>query len=78
MDFLPAIHSKHHRFPNVEMGPDDVNGPSVSGGPVYAETGSDRSYASNQPMQETGRSMYTVNGANARPMETNVPPSRNF
>ncbi|KAL1304892.1 hypothetical protein AAFC00_003810 [Neodothiora populina] len=68
MDFLPAVHSKHNRFPSIEMGPNDVNGPSVSGGPVYAETSS---YDSRLPMQQTG-GFYSASNENS------VAPSRNF
>ena len=79
MDFLPAIHSKHNRFPSIEMGINDVNGPSNSGGPVYAETYSNASYGSNQPMQEANPGRYTLGSADAPPSgEGNVAPSRNF
>lgn len=69
MDFLPAVHSKHNRFPDIrEMGQHEVNGPSVSGGPVYSETFSNNSDGSGQPMQQTSR--YNISA--------DAPPSRNF
>lgn len=86
MDFLPAIHSKHNRFPSIEMGPNDVNGPSVSGGPVYAETsemghhggyGETDSYGSNQPMREVNNVAYPRDQVPI-PGERDVAPSRNF
>lgn len=77
MDFLPAIHSKHHRFPPVtnqaamEQGEPNE---SVTGGPVYSESYSNGSNASTQPMQQTGRYYPPTNGVPKEP----VAPSRNF
>ncbi|GAB7349475.1 hypothetical protein MBLNU459_g0187t1 [Dothideomycetes sp. NU459] len=66
MDFLPAIHSKHHRFPPVtehqaiEQG-EPTNAMSMTGGPVYSDNNySNGSYASTQPKEQS------------------VAPSRNF
>ncbi|KAF1355392.1 Frag1/DRAM/Sfk1 family-domain-containing protein [Delphinella strobiligena] len=82
IDFLPAVHSKHNLFPAIEaeMGEGDVNGPSNSGGPVYAETYSNTSYGSNEPMQQItgGRHYPPYNTQAPLTVETNVPASRNF
>jgi hypothetical protein len=62
MDFLPAVHSKDHRFPTVqEMVENGGNGPSYSGGPTFSEDGS---YASSNPIRNT--------------VPQTVEPSRNF
>ena len=42
MDFIPAVHSKHNRFPTVqsrdrEMGMANNTNASVSGGPVFTD-----------------------------------------
>jgi len=80
MDFLPAVHSKHHRFPTVqEIEEAQAQGiPSASGGPTYSNEAS--SYGSAQPMAEAGRyygGHSNVPGTRA-PVETNVHASRNF
>lgn len=79
MDFLPAIHSKHHRFPAVtehqaaERG-EPINGENMTGGPVYGESYSNGSYASTQPMQQTGQYYPPPAGVPHDP----IAPSRNF
>lgn len=70
MDFIPAVGSKHDRFPTAEeMAMAQQNGPSVSGGPVFREDPSGHyanpasgaatpavrdSYSSGQPMVQNG------------------------
>lgn len=84
MDFIPAVHSKHHRFPTVEeIEQGRAEGlPSVTGGPTYSHETS--SYGSAQPMAEAngGPGRYYGGGSNVQgtraPAEANVTPSRNF
>ena len=70
IDFIPAVGSKHDRFPTAEeMAMAQQNGPSVSGGPVFREDPSGHyanqasgaatpagrdSYSSGQPMVQNG------------------------
>lgn len=77
LDFIPAIHSKKHRFPGIDEIEDadndqrrnGANGPSMSGGPTYSENDS---YGSAQPMsQVSGDRYYNASSAG-------VEPSRNF
>lgn len=55
LDFLPAVHTKHDRFPTREemhAAMEQGNGPSYSGGPTYPD---DHSVHSGQPMMhQTG------------------------
>lgn len=56
LDFLPAMHTKHDRFPTLEemhAAMEEGNGPSYSGGPTYTDN---HSVHSGQPM------MHTANG----------------
>lgn len=56
LDFLPAVHTKHDRFPTREemhAAMEQGNGPSYSGGPTYTD---DNSMHSAQPMMhQTGQ-----------------------
>ena len=83
MDFIPAVHSKHHRFPSVaEIEAGQQQGlPSTTGGPTYSQE-TPNNYNNAQPMTEAGAGRYyggqsTVAGTRA-PAETNVLASRNF
>ena len=84
LDFIPAVHSKKHRFPTVaEVEQAQMEGmPSATGGPTYTNEAS--SYGSTQPMAETngGSGRYYGGGSNREgtraPAEVNVPASRNF
>lgn len=68
LDLVPAIKTKHHRFPGVD---EIENGQNVSGGPAYTN-GESASYSSTQPMTET------TDGRYYQPPTGPVAPSRNF
>lgn len=64
LDFLPALHSKHDRFPTFadrdrEMQQSSMNGPSVSGGPVYSEQDPSAGHHSGVPVVNEGRDSYS-------------------
>lgn len=67
LDFIPAVHSKHNRFPTKEEmaqlhahGDGAINGPSVSGGPTNSERHSNAgTYDSSRPLNNgSGTNMY--------------------
>lgn len=89
IDFLPAVHSKHDRFPAIEKGAHEGVGTNNMGGPVYTSGGhEDSTAASNSsrqpitPLQDTGRVGHTNDGTYLNydnvPAQGTVPASRNF
>jgi len=64
LDFIPALHSKHDRFPTFqerdrEMHQANMNGPSVSGGPVYSEQDPEDRRHNGVPAVNEGRDSYS-------------------
>ena len=58
MDFIPALFSKRERFPTIEEIQNEVaqiNGPSVSGGPTFADVQARNSEASTAPLMLPSR-----------------------
>lgn len=80
LDFIPAVRTKptDNRFPTIEeMRQADTNGPSVSGGPVYAEDGaSARAYAEGHPHGMQQQSGYPTYAAHDTPRDSYASSSR--
>ena len=72
MDFVPAVKTKHHRFPGVdeiEGGGQQGHDVDMSGGPAYSTNGS---YSNEQQMSDQQAGIYYS------PPQGPVPTSRNF